>query len=621
MDYATEAERKAAQQARLEQELADKLSPMILTLAEQARAENPGTISFEQLRSLSSDPAVPAMTQGQAALQYARLLFDFERPDAFTTSEKLVKQWHSHPDAASAHHFLANQWIELSYYEEAMDILIQTLTLPLITEAEINTSIAIAEQLLNHISKQSSIDWLLAISRHDHENRSQWLQQAAKLSSLEDALQLRQSDHPLTVDQSDFYRYLARQRLMVGDYHAVRVIAKILQSDMPDSEALDIVMEWSESKQKPSSIGVLLPLSGKYKKFGLQALEGIRLALNQPEFIESVTLHIIDTAGDQSKTIQGYQQLIKEKRVDWVVGPLLSENTQALIPHLKESVPVISLSSQVELASESPNLFIHSLAKTVQADFMAQYAIRQDKKRMLIIFESSDSAREEAAAFSQTYMDLGGEVIDAIELSDETSDHRPELVEMRSRTDNEELLAELEEDLMLFSPEVDMDIKLPLEFDGIYIAASGKTLSVLAGQMAYSDINKISLYGSFRWNDNHLMDDKGRYLDKAQFSTPLTSLTHPDQAILDVQNQYRVIWADNHRISPLFALAYDAAISIASLGTRLGLKDDDAIDALNHTDFYGISGNYYFDAKGISQKNFAIQTIRRGKIETVQNAR
>ena len=238
---------------------------------------------------------------------------------------------------------------------------------------------------------------------------------------------------------------------------------------------------------------------------------------------------------------------------------------------------------------------------------------------MLVIHEHFESTVEEALAFAQTFIDAGGEIVDILELKEGEYDNRPDLVEMRARTDDEELLAAIEDDLFLFSPELEMDIKMPLNMDGIYIAASGKKLSVLAGQMAYSDINHIQLYGSYRWQDNHLMDDKGRYLTSARFSTPITSLPQPDQAILDVQNQYRVIWAENGDISPLFALAYDSAMNVAALGSRLGLSGKEAIYALNTTiEFPAISGNYYYDKNGISQKTFAIQTIIGGRIETLQ---
>jgi outer membrane PBP1 activator LpoA protein len=255
----------------------------------------------------------------------------------------------------------------------------------------------------------------------------------------------------------------------------------------------------------------------------------------------------------------------------------------------------------------------------VQAGFMAHYARAQGNERIVIIHDDRHSATEEANAFAQTFTDAGGEIIDTVVLKEGIYDNRPALVAMRSNTDDEELLAELDTDLNLFSPEREFDIKMPLHMDAIYIAAAGKKISVLAGQMAYSDINGVQLYGSYRWFDGHLMDDDGRYLNKAKFATPVTSLSQPDQAILDVHNQYRVIWAEENHISPLFALAYDAAMNIASLGTRLGIEGKDAIKMLSTaTEFPAISGNYYFDKHGISQKTFAVQTIRNGKIQAVQ---
>ncbi len=603
-------------QTTAERELLMGLQLQIEQLVELARLENPETLALEQLFHLSQDLTQPEQIQGLAALTYAELLFEFGRPDAFTVAEATLKRWPAHHYATHSHLFLAEQWILVENSEAAIAELTAALTAPVLEPDMLENIIQIGQQLLSNVADTSAIDWILAVSRHDIAQRESWLQQAAKQASLEYALQLRQSDHPLIAEQANFYAYLAKQRLMVGDYHAVRVIEKILSIDMPDSDAKTVVQAWVESEGEQTTVGILLPLSGKYQKYGQQALEGIRLALNRPEFEETVILHIEDTAGNTEKTIAAYNKLISHG-VEWIIGPLLSDNTAALLPYLTEDIPVISLSNQVELAAQSPYLFVHSLAKTVQADFMAHYAYQHKHQRMLIIHEESNSAREEAAAFADTFITDGGEIIDVIELEEGVYDNRPNLVAMRSRTDNEELLAQLESDLHLFSPTEEMDIKLPLGFDAIYIAASGKKMSVLAGQLAYSDISRVQLYGSYRWFDGHLMDDEGRYLNGAKFATPFTSLTQPDQAIHDVQSQYRVIWAEQHDISPLFSLAYDAAMNIASLGTRLGFKGSQAIEALNNTAFSGISGNYYFDNKGISQKTFAVQVIRRGRIETV----
>ncbi len=617
LDQQHEAEQKAAAQAKVLAEINKKEQQPIDALVRQARFENPATTALEQLLAISQDPNFSPQNQGLAALYYAELLFEFERADAFQVAAETVEQWPEHPYLPHIYLTIAKQWLLLENHEEAIIALTDVLRQPVVGAYTLADDITTAQPLLDHVSQQSKFEWLLAASKHDVQNRDIWLAQAAKATSLEYVLQLRQSNHPLTAEQASFYRYFARERLMVGDYHAVRMVAKVLEMDMPDSPERAIVQHWAESEGERTVIGILLPLTGKYAAYGQQALQGIRLAMSRSEFENSIVLRIQDTAGDANQCVGAYHQLLSQGS-QWIIGPLLSSNTQALLPYLTEDIPVIALANQVQLAEDSPALFIHSLAKTIQANFMARQAIKAGKMRTVILHGYTESEYEEAAAFAQTFSNAGGEIIDVVELEEDVFDIRPALITMREATDDEALLAVLEQDLQLFSPEREMDIKMPLSFDNIYVAATGKRVSVLAGQLAYADIRDVSLYGSYRWFDGHLMDDDGRYLSHASFATPTTSVSQPDQTILDVINQYRIVWEQDD-INPLFALAYDTAMNIAFLGSRLGLQGQDAIAALITTvEFPAISGNYYFNEYGISQKTFAIQSIRRGHIETEQ---
>ena len=612
-----EADLKAAQEAKILAEKNAVQAQSIEQLVAQAQLENPETIALEQLLKMSHEPNVPSQSQGLAALKYAELLFEFERADAFLVAQQTIEKWENHPYLPQFHTQLAYQWVVLENSEEAMEALVLALYQPQIDPYTLSDNIELAGSLFDNVSQQSKLDWLLAVSLHDIKKRDDWLQQAASLASLEYVLQLRHSDYALVPEQVNFYRHFARQRLMIGDYRTVRLTAKILENDMPDSDVYDIVKTWAESEGERISIGVLLPLTGKYAAYGQQALNGIRLAMNRPEFEDTVVLHVQDTGGDAEQCVFAYQNLLV-KNVGWVIGPLLSSNTQALLPFLVQDIPVISLANKVMLATESPTLFMHSLAKVVQADFMARHARQEGKEKIVILHGYSNSAFDEAAAFAQTFMDAGGEILDIVELEKGFSDNRPDLMSMRFRTDDEELLVELDKDLFLFSAEQNMDIKMPLAFDSIYIVEKGKQVAILANQMAYADIRGMQLYGSYRWQDSHLLDDHGRFLGGAQFTAPQTSIEQPNQAVTDVKNQHRIIW-DKDDMSPLFALAYDTAMNISTLGSRLGLKGEDAIAALKATvEFPAISGNYYFDEHGISQKTFAIQRVRRDRVETIQ---
>jgi len=616
MQQQSEADAKAAEEAKVLQAQVDEQQLVIDALVSEAHTENPYTFALEELLLLSQNPDIPMQSQGRAALEYAELLFEFEHPDALGICQDMLQIWTKHPYSTHTRVILAEAMIRNEKHDDAVLTLTQALQQPSdpYTLARI---IADATPLLDEVAEHTSVNWMLAVAIQDEERRNLWLQKAAKYASLEYVLELRQSDLQLTAEQANFYRYAARERLMVGDYHAVRIIAKILELDLPDTEAATIVKHWAESEGQMNVVGVLLPLSGKYKAYGEQALQGIRMAMSRPEFEDSIILRIQDTASNADTCVSAYHQLV-EQGVQWIIGPLLSDNTKALIPYLNPELPVISLASQVELASLSPSLFVHSLAKTIQADFMAHYILKLGLTRLVIIHNDNFSEQNEAAAFAQTFIDNGGEIIDILQLDAAASDHRLELEGILERTDDEELLAMLDDDLKLFSAEADMDIRMPLNMDGIYLTVPGRDLSVLAGQLAYADISNIPLYGSDRWFDGHLLDDGGRYLNSIRFATPFNDLNPLPLAILDVQNQYRVIWAQE-KMGALFALAYDTAMNVAAIGTRLGLTGINAINALHDTpEFPAITGNFYFDSNGISQKTFAIQTIRDGRVELVK---
>jgi len=199
----------------------------------QAQFENPETTALDQLYTLGQDPSLPEISQGQADLQYAELLFEFERPDAMETASNLVQRWENHPYAPKIHLLLAKQWMMVDNNETAIQELTAALAQPSIDAYTLADITNHAQIILGDVSEQSGIRWLLAASIPDVDNRELWLQQAAKLSTVSDALQLRNSEHPPTPEQANYYKYVARERLMIGDYHAVRVLAKVLDVDMP----------------------------------------------------------------------------------------------------------------------------------------------------------------------------------------------------------------------------------------------------------------------------------------------------------------------------------------------------------------------------------------------------
>jgi outer membrane PBP1 activator LpoA protein len=246
---------------------------------------------------------------------------------------------------------------------------------------------------------------------------------------------------------------------------------------------------------------------------------------------------------------------------------------------------------------------------------MADFAWQQEARKVVVLHGNSLSEAQEADAFIETFENLGGEVVEQLmlEVSIDNPDSRPDLRALRERSDDEELLAELDEDVALLSAETELEIRMPINFDAVYLAMPGKRVASLAGQLAYIDISGIPLYGSNRWQDGHLLDDRGRYLSRSRFSN-ISFPASDSNAVRRMLRSYREIWGAG-KPGKLFGMAYDSVLIAAVLGSRLGLSGQDAFNGLQDSEgFPGLTGHVRFDNEGIGRKEFEVFTIKRGKL-------
>ena len=296
-----------------------------------------------------------------------------------------------------------------------------------------------------------------------------------------------------------------------------------------------------------------------------------------------------------------------------MIGSLLAENVQALIPYLEPGTPMIALTSKVELARDSSALFVHALPFSAQAHFMAHYVLQQEAMRLVTVHTEQEASRQEAAAFRDMFEAMGGTVADSLELPRYSIDFRDGLRVLRARTDNPELLAELWEELE-FSEDPEEEMRIPVNFDGMYLALPGKMVSLLAGQLAYMDVMDIQLYGSGRWQDGHLLDDRGRYLSGARFS----DVAFPEgvsPSLRDMLFSYKEVWGDE-KPAKLAGLGYDSMLIVTMLASRFGLAGADLAQSLRDPNgFPGLTGFVRFDDGGVGHKNFDIFEVRRGEVE------
>jgi len=133
--------------------------------------------------------------------------------------------------------------------------------------------------------------------------------------------------------------------------------------------------------------------------------------------------------------------------------------------------------------------------------------------------------------------------------------------------------------------------------------------------MAYADISGLPVYGSSRWQDGHLLDDRGRYLSHARFASSGSAGNDSDnRSIRRFQFIYRETWGSN-KTTGLMRLAYDTMRVATVITSRLGLKASAIIDALQSPEgFPAMTGHVRFDHDGVGQKQLDIFSIKKGMV-------
>ncbi|MDQ6972555.1 MAG: penicillin-binding protein activator [Mariprofundaceae bacterium] len=463
-----------------------------------------------------------------------------------------------------------------------------------------------------------AVQWFLEAAGLAPEKRELWLREAASRASTAMLGRLREAGLLQDEIGRDLILDASRGYLVTGDMAAVRTLDGWLQESFPRSEAARTSRAWAAGTTHPSRIGLMLPLSGQYAAFGRQALSGARLALNALTDRQSIRLVIENTAAlpaqsDDEACLRAYQQLL-EQQVDLIIGPLLGSCVDTLASRMRGKIPMISLSTHSSLVKKSPLLFVHTLSAAMQARFMADYAFRNHVLRTVVVSTDAPSSQAEAEAFADEFSKLGGEVADILVLPKDSIDFRDDLRGLRMRTDQEELLAELDEDIALSEQaEEEIEIRMPVNFDAAFLALPGRQVALLAGQLAYVGVKGVRLYGSSRWQDGYLLSDKGRYLQRSRFS----DVSFPNGPSADLR-RFKLAWRDVwglQRPGKLAGLAYDSMLIAALMTHRMGLSGHSLLAGLkDQAGFPGLTGHVKFSPSGLGIKDFEIYRIRKGEI-------
>lgn len=335
-------------------------------------------------------------------------------------------------------------------------------------------------------------------------------------------------------------------------------------------QLIDLVRAWQDVKAE--TLGVMLPLSGKYGAIGQAAKQGILLGL---EGFPSVKVVWKDTAGDADRAAAAARDLILEEHVTAILGPVGQlESAAAADVSRRFGVPHVVLSSEQDVGAGAATVVRLRTSPDEQARAIARYAMSElEGRRVGILYPESDIGQTLMGAFWDEVLRLGGEVWAVQGYAPGTTEFSPVVGKL---LDTDKPGKGDSEFAALFIPDGALSVRrlLPfLKYWGVPVRTTPARGS-----------RGVQLLGAAGWNHPAVVDRGDNLSDNAVF---VDAYYHdPDDPVVDrFAKQFYV----RHQQKPLtfHAEAYDAAVILAA--AVAGVAGDDhavrveILDRLFHT--------------------------------------
>jgi ABC-type branched-subunit amino acid transport system substrate-binding protein len=231
----------------------------------------------------------------------------------------------------------------------------------------------------------------------------------------------------------------------------------------------------------PPGVGVLLPLSGRYQRFGESCLRGIRVSLGALEDRTPVVRTvIIDTHGEPLEAASAYQKLAADPGIVAVLGPMLSPELDAVRRYALGFDLATVHFSQRPLPVGGP-LFRFSMTKEDQAQVLARYAVGELGLRRWAIFHPDDAyGRQISSDFRLAVEGLGARVVADVDYPPEKADLQAEAKRLQAKVGASE--------------------NEPPAIDGVFLPETAERLGMVTSYLAFVDIRGVQLLGASGWD-------------------------------------------------------------------------------------------------------------------------
>jgi ABC-type branched-subunit amino acid transport system substrate-binding protein len=394
----------------------------------------------------------------------------------------------------------------------------------------------------------------------------------------------------------------------------------------------------------PGTLGVVLPLSGSFAAYGEQSLHGILLAAGifdaTPSGAESkLRVLVRDSGGSAVGAERGVRSLAAEPALLAIVGPLLAEEAESAAAAAEdEGVPLIALTRREEVARGRPHVIRLGSSPRLEAELVADYALRElGNRRFAILYPRDSYGLALRGAFWDAVEAGGGSVVGVAGYDPDATDfaqpirriigfeflknaERSALAERkkllkRARRMPPERAAELREEAAEITGPRDQPLPPFIDFDALFIPDSHENAALIAPHLAFHEVRGVRLLGPSGWNHPDLVRIGGQHVNGAVF----TGDFYPQSSYPFVADFVRrFVDAFGEEPSFLAAQGFDAASLFLVQLARGGQTREQVAEGLLATRAYpGVSGVTDIRLDGNALKRPYLLGVNRGRIVSI----
>ena len=416
----------------------------------------------------------------------------------------------------------------------------------------------------------------------------------------------------------------------------------------------------------PFTVGCLLPLSGRYKAYGLKALRGIELAFFK--HVRSGTkpgirLMVKDTKADPFRTVAAIREMDRAN-VAVIIGPMVMSEPAALEAQAR-NIPIITFTQKENITAAGNFVFRNFITPKMQARALAAFAVSSlGIERFAVLYPEERYGTTYMNLFWDAVREKGGKVA-AIESYDpELTDFAvpikklvglhykvPKDLEFEFEITPEEASPwwlntfnpramvpyfpndlKVADDLFVTIPDKapgplatsadrgrgeEEELKPVVDFQAVFIPDAPSKAGLIIPQLAYHDVDDVYLLGTNLWHSNTLIEMSRQYIHNAIITEGFT----PDSSRPQIK-QFLDMYANVFGEAPGFieAVTFDTAnLLFHALGTPgIRFKGQVKDEMLNLVDYPGVTGTTHFDYSGDAVKAPVVLKVAAGRFVQAQ---